>query len=186
VSHSAIIAIFGLLTCGVFAGVAISNVAAALLAAERTDQLDLIGAIVLAHEGRAALSDRDPLPLPACQVHPLHGPALRRPPRGRLPRASLGRPSRLLRKPAALCAGCRGCSAYERDQRALLADGVPYYRTEGFWARVGFGALDPDLPAGHGGHEARPVPRGRSGPKRVGRDRLRRLRRRSRRPDTPR
>jgi hypothetical protein len=58
VSHSAIIAIFGLLTCGVFAGVAISDVAA-----------------------------------------------------------------------------------------ALLADGVPYYRTEGFWARVGFGALDPDLPA---------------------------------------
>lgn len=113
--------------------------AAALLAGERTDQLDLIGAIVLAREGRAALSDRDPHPLPVCQVHPLHGPAFRRPPRGRPPRAQ--------RRLAAVCAGCRSYPAWELDRRALLADGVPYYRTEGFWARVGFGAFDPELPA---------------------------------------
>ena len=35
----------------------------------------------------------------------------------------------------------------QRDQRALLEDGVPYYRTTGFWAQVGFRALDADLPA---------------------------------------
>jgi hypothetical protein len=46
-----------------------------------------------------------------------------------------------------VCAGCADCSGRERDQRALLADGVPYYRSSGFWAHVGFGALDPDLPA---------------------------------------
>jgi hypothetical protein len=108
-------------------------------AGEREDQLDLLGAVVLAREGRAALAGRDPLPRPACQVNPLHGPALRRPPRGRPPKAP--------RKLVALCAGCRGCPAGDRDQRALLTDGVPYYRTEGFWARTGFGALDPDLPA---------------------------------------
>jgi hypothetical protein len=34
----------------------------------------------------------------------------------------------------------------ERDRRALLVAGIPYYRTEGFWAGVGFGALDPELP----------------------------------------
>jgi hypothetical protein len=118
--------------------------AAALLAAERKDRLDLLGTIVLASEGRTALSDRDPLPWPACQVHPLHGPALRRPPLRRPPR---GRPRRAPRKLAAMCAGCRKCPAPERERRALLVDGVPYYRTEGFWARVGFGALDPELPA---------------------------------------
>ena len=35
----------------------------------------------------------------------------------------------------------------ERDRRALLVAGVPYYRTPGFWASVGFGALDQGLPA---------------------------------------
>jgi hypothetical protein len=24
--------------------------------------------------------------------------------------------------------------------------GIPYYQTPGFWANVGFGALDPELP----------------------------------------
>jgi hypothetical protein len=33
-----------------------------------------------------------------------------------------------------------------RDKRALLVDGVPYYRIAGFWTSAGFGALDPDLP----------------------------------------
>ena len=113
--------------------------AAALLAAERDDRLDLLGAMVLAREGQTALADRDPHPLPACQVHPLHGPALRRPRRGQR-----GRPPRKL---LAVCAGCKGCSLLERDKRALLAGDVPYYRTAGFWAGVGFGALDPDLPA---------------------------------------
>jgi hypothetical protein len=113
--------------------------AAALLAAERNDRLDLLGAIVLAREGRTALTDRDPQPLPVCQVHPLHGPALRRPERRRR--------SRPPRKLPALCAGCKRCSGRERDQRALLAGDVPYYRTSCFWARVGFGALDAELPA---------------------------------------
>ena len=112
--------------------------AAALLAAERTGQLDLIGAIVLAREGRTALADRDPLPLPVCQVHPLHGPAYRLPPRGRPPRAR--------RRLAAVCAGCRTCPAWAADRWALLTDGVPIYRTDGFWAQVGFGAFDPQLP----------------------------------------
>jgi hypothetical protein len=35
----------------------------------------------------------------------------------------------------------------ERDKRALLVADIPYYRTTGFWASVGFGALDPELPA---------------------------------------
>jgi hypothetical protein len=112
--------------------------AAALLAGERNDRLDLLGAVVLAREGQAALAHRDPLPLPACQVNPLHGPAVRRlPPRRRL------RPD----KPHVVCAGCGRCSMPERDRRALLVAGVPYYRTPGFWASVGFGALDPELPA---------------------------------------
>jgi hypothetical protein len=113
--------------------------AAALLVAERKDRLDLLGALVLAGEGQTALADRDPLPRPACQVHPLHGSALRR--------ARRGQPSPQARKLRAVCAGCAGCSGPERDQRALLEDGVPYYRTTGFWAQVGFGALDADLPA---------------------------------------
>jgi hypothetical protein len=113
--------------------------AAALLVAERKDRLDLLGALVLAREGQSALADRDPLPRPACQVHPLHGAAFRRSRRGqRSPQA---------RKLRAVCAGCAGCSGPERDQRALLEDGVPYYRTTGFWAQVGFGALDAELPA---------------------------------------
>jgi len=111
--------------------------AAALLADERNDRLDLLGAVVLAREGQTALAHRDPLPLPACQVHPLHGPAVRRPP----PRRRL-RPD----KPHAVCAGCGRCSTLERDKRALLVAGVPYYRTTGFWSTVGFGALDPELP----------------------------------------
>jgi hypothetical protein len=113
--------------------------AAALLAAEREDRLDLLGAIVLAREGQTALADRDPLPRPVCQVHPLHGPALRRP-----------RPGQRSRPPGKLpatCAGCKGCSIAERDQRALRAGDVPYYRIPGFWTSVGFGALDADLPA---------------------------------------
>lgn len=111
--------------------------AAALLSAEREDRLDLLGAVVLAREGQTALTDGDPLPLPVCQVHPLHGPAVRRPPRRRRPRLS---------KPYAVCAGCAKCSMPERHKRALLVDGVPYYRTQGFWVSVGFGALDPELP----------------------------------------
>jgi hypothetical protein len=111
--------------------------AAALLAAEREDRLDLLGAVVLAREGRTALAQRDPLPLPACQVHPLHGPAVRRPAPGQRPRPH---------RPHAVCAGCRKCSGPERDKRALLVAGIPYYQTSGFWASVGFGALDPELP----------------------------------------
>lgn len=112
--------------------------AAALLAAERLDPLDLLGAVVLAREGQAALADRNPLPLPVCQVHPLHGPAVRRPPPRRRPRPS---------KPHTVCAGCERCSMPERHKRALRVAGVPYYLTSGFWSTVGFGALDPDLPA---------------------------------------
>lgn len=111
--------------------------AAALLSAEREDQLDLLGAVVLAREGQTALADRDPLPLPVCQVHPLHGPALRRPAPRRPPR---------LGKPRAMCAECKRCAMLVRDSRALLVRGIPYYEIEGFWASVGFGALDPDLP----------------------------------------
>jgi hypothetical protein len=111
--------------------------AAALLAAEREDRLDLLGAVVLAREGQTALADRDPLPLPVCQVHPLHGPATRRPAPRRPPRPG---------KPHAICAGCGRCTMLGRDKRALLVDGVPYYQTAGFWAGVGFGALDPELP----------------------------------------
>ena len=111
--------------------------AAALLAAERDDRLDLLGAVVLAREGQTALAHRDPLPLPACLVHPLHGSAVRRPsPRRRPPP----------RRPHAVCAGCEGCSMPERDKRALLVASTPYYRTSGFWPGVGFGALDPELP----------------------------------------
>lgn len=113
--------------------------AAALLVAERSDRPDLLGALVLAREGRTALADRDPLPRPACQVNPLHGPAVRRSRRGQR--------SRQARKLRVVCAGCAGCSSHERDQRAWLEDGVPYYRTTGFWAQVGFGARDPELPA---------------------------------------
>jgi hypothetical protein len=91
--------------------------AAALLAAERDDQLDLLGAVVLAREGQAALADRDPLPLPACQVHPLHGPAVRRLPPRRRPRPS---------KPHTVCAGCESCSMPERHKRAMRVAGVPY------------------------------------------------------------
>jgi hypothetical protein len=112
--------------------------AAALLVAERDGQLDMLGAIVLAREGQAALTDRDPHPLPVCQVHPLHGPAIRRPRPGQRSR----RPRDLL----AVCAGCKGCSVPERDKMALLAGGMPYYRAGGFWASVGFGALDAELP----------------------------------------
>jgi hypothetical protein len=111
--------------------------AAALLAAEREDRLDLLGAIVLAREGQTALAQRDPLPLPVCQVHPLHGVADRRLAKRR--RFRLG-------KPRVMCASCGGCGTLERDKRALLVAGVPYYRTTGFWASVGFGALDPELP----------------------------------------
>jgi len=111
--------------------------AAALLAAERDDRLDLLGAVVLAREGKTALAHRDSLPLPACQVHPLHGPAVRRPTPKQRPRP---------RRPRAVCAGCRKCSRLERDERALLVAGIPYYQTPGFWATVGFGALDPELP----------------------------------------
>jgi hypothetical protein len=112
--------------------------AAALLAGEREDPLDVLGAVVLAREGQTALADRNPLPLPACQVHPLHGPAVRRPAPKRRPQQ---------KRPHAVCAGCERCSMPERDKRALLVAGVPYYRTSGFWSTVGFGALDPDLPA---------------------------------------
>jgi hypothetical protein len=112
--------------------------AAALLATEREDPLDLLGAVVLAREGQAALAHGDPLPLPACQVHPLHGPAVRRPAPKRRPRP---------KRPHAVCAGCERCPMPERDKRALLVAGIPYYRTSGFWAAVGFGALDPELPA---------------------------------------
>jgi hypothetical protein len=112
--------------------------AAALLAAERNDRMDLLGAVVLAREGQTALADRNPLPLPVCQVHPLHGPAVRRPPPRRRPRPS---------KPHTVCAGCERCSMPERHKRALRVAGVPYYLTSGFWSTVGFGALDPELPA---------------------------------------
>jgi hypothetical protein len=112
--------------------------AAALLAAERNDRLDLLGAVVLAREGQTALADRDPLPRPVCQVHPLHGPAVRRPPPRRRPPPG---------KPHTVCAGCERCSMSERHKRALRVAGVPYYRTSGFWSTVGFGALDPELPA---------------------------------------
>jgi hypothetical protein len=112
--------------------------AAALLAAEREDRLDLLGAVVLAREGQTALADRDPLPLPACQVHPLHGPAVRR-------RATRQRPRP--GNPRVMCAECEKCTMVEWDKRALLVTGVPYYRKAGFWATVGFGALDPELPA---------------------------------------
>jgi hypothetical protein len=113
--------------------------AAALLVAERKDRLDLLGALVLAREGQTALADRDPLPRPPCQVNPLHGSALRR--------SRRGQGSQRARKLRAVCAGCAGCSGPERDQRAWLEDGVPYYRTTGFWTQVGFGALDAELPA---------------------------------------
>ena len=112
--------------------------AAALLAAERNDRLDLLGAVVLAREGQTALADRNPLPLPVCQVHPLHGPAVRRPPPRRRPPPG---------KPHTVCAGCERYSMSERHKRALRVADVPYYRTSGFWSTVGFGALDPELPA---------------------------------------
>jgi hypothetical protein len=117
--------------------------AAALLAAEREDRLDLLGAVVLAREGQTALADRDPLPLPACQVHPLHGPAVRR----RATRQRVRRQRLRSSNPRVMCAECEKCTMVEWDKRALLVAGVPYYRKAGFWATVGFGALDPELPA---------------------------------------
>ncbi|GAA3760556.1 hypothetical protein HDA32_004853 [Spinactinospora alkalitolerans] len=115
--------------------------AAGILAREHRDQLDLVGAIVLARDGRQALSrERGRRTRPACMVNPLHGSA---PDTGRKTDVpGMGR--------VRVCADCARLPAETLRRRILLVghEGrrVAHHETARFWITVEYGEHTRDLP----------------------------------------
>ncbi|WP_433338099.1 hypothetical protein [Spirillospora sp. CA-294931] len=99
--------------------------------------IDLVGAIVLAREGRRALAAKDPAPRPACFVNPLHGPARRRK-HVRLDGAK-GKGT-----PRSLCDACHGMPSSQLAGRVLQVPGSdgprPHYAIPGVWRDTAFGS----------------------------------------------
>ncbi|GAA3924638.1 hypothetical protein GCM10023085_02500 [Actinomadura viridis] len=93
--------------------------------------LDLVGVVVLARQGRAALTEDRPAP--PCYANPLHGPA------GRKRRRFPGKGSLRV---------CDGCVAVPLKARTLrVPDGRAHYDVPGRWQRGGFGSRRPDIPS---------------------------------------
>ncbi|SNS69789.1 hypothetical protein SAMN05443665_10089 [Actinomadura meyerae] len=105
-------------------------------AAEDPDRaLDLAGAIVLARQGRAALTRRMAAAPPPCFVNPLHGPSAQR------RKVQLGGGA-TRRRPVCTACGAKNPSAL-RD-RTLKVPGPngprPHHTVPGVWKDTGFGA----------------------------------------------
>jgi hypothetical protein len=117
--------------------------AASLLSDDPKDVLDLVASVVLARDGLKAISSRTARPRPPCFFNPLHG-------------CSSGIrlwTSAVIWCPHAEVPACSACGStrVEYDGMILLAldyEGQrrPYFHVEGYWARTGFGAFEPDLP----------------------------------------
>ncbi|MCW2916753.1 MAG: hypothetical protein JWN52_4821 [Actinomycetia bacterium] len=101
--------------------------------------LDLVGVIVLARLGRAALARGTDRPAPPCYVNPLHGPS-----DGRT-RVNLPEPYRSGEK-RPLCRRCWGRTSPERRADLLTVPGPHgprvYITVPGFWSETGFGTYD--------------------------------------------
>jgi hypothetical protein len=117
--------------------------AAALLADRPQDLLDLVASIVLTRDGLAAITKRTARPRPPCFLNPLH-------------RCSSG--IRQWRGVSFSCPhtevpACSPCGSASHESGRLLlrtldfeGNSRPYFHVEGYWARTGFGAFEPDLP----------------------------------------
>lgn len=123
------------------------------------EQIDLVGAIVLAREGRLALRWNTAEPPPPCVVNPLHGRSVRTiAADGRVAKralAQLVRRTRLSEVP--LCAGCsRRAARGQLADLARLAEGqlqvehdgqrTPYFSFDSVWRDAAFGASGAGLP----------------------------------------
>jgi hypothetical protein len=118
--------------------------------AEDPDVLDVVGALVLARRGRAALaaatSGRAWTPGTGCYLNPLHGASTER----RRLRSSPSSDSGSGEQAVPVCAECRADLAAGRtpDVLDVVHGGVPrhYFETDVEpWASTGYGALEPDL-----------------------------------------
>ncbi|WP_019633729.1 hypothetical protein [Actinomadura atramentaria] len=107
--------------------------------------MDLVGVIVLAREGRAALEHDTASPAPPCWVNPLHGPSSARR-RVRVPGDTTGDG----RTRRALCAGCAGAAVPSLAGRVLHvpAPAGPrrHFDVAGPWRDAAFGARTPLAP----------------------------------------
>jgi len=101
--------------------------------------LDLVGAIVLARLGRAALAQKTARPPAPCYVNPLHGPSTQN------RKMQLGSAGPRRRRVCAACGG-RGLTApAARELKVPGPDGPrPHHTTAGVWKDTAFGA-DGDL-----------------------------------------
>ncbi|MEU5882207.1 hypothetical protein [Spirillospora sp. NPDC047279] len=113
--------------------------AAKILHDEAGDKhLDLVGVIVLARQGRAALADRDPEPAAPCFVNPLHGASTVRRKTGLVPE----------RRP--ICDFCAKLKPAELRGWALRVPvgskgPQPHYTVPGVWRDTAFGGTGKNL-----------------------------------------
>ncbi|KAB2346492.1 hypothetical protein [Actinomadura rudentiformis] len=104
---------------------------------DRERTLDLVGAIVLARQGQAALADKDPTPRPPCFVNPLHGPSTTR------------RVTKLVPGQSPVCESCDGKPVKDLPAKVLRVPGPdgprPHYKVPGVWRDTAFGAKGKDF-----------------------------------------
>ncbi|MFI0448626.1 hypothetical protein [Actinomadura sp. 6N118] len=104
---------------------------------DRERILDLVGVIVLARQGQAALAHNDATPPPPCFVNPLHGPSTAR------------RATRLVPDRRPVCESCNGRPVKDLPAQALRVPGPdgprPHYTVPGVWRDTAFGAKGKDF-----------------------------------------
>jgi hypothetical protein len=117
--------------------------AACLLSDRPQELLDLVASIVLARDGLMAIIGTTATPPPPCYLNPLHGRSRRTMP---WVSASIWCPHRIV--PACLRCASRWAALDTQVLRSPDAAGrpLPYFQIQGYWARTGFGAFEPDLP----------------------------------------
>ncbi|MFG2003121.1 hypothetical protein ACGFNU_28575 [Spirillospora sp. NPDC048911] len=104
---------------------------------DRDRTLDLVGVIVLARQGQAALKHQTATPLAPCFVNPLHGPS------------HAHRVTPLVPDRRPLCASCAKRPAKDLPGQVLQVPGPdgprPHHKVPGVWRDTAFGAKDKDF-----------------------------------------
>ena len=102
-----------------------------------------MASIVLARDGLMAIADRTSKPTAPCFANPLHGRSSRT---MRWVSVAIWCPHKVV--PACHPCASTGAALDNRLLRTRDYEGrsLPYFQVEGYWARTGFGAFEPDLP----------------------------------------
>lgn len=104
------------------------------------EMVDLVGALVLTHDGARALAETEafeagrtpPAPVRLCFFDPRHG-------------AATGEVRRGFAVPVPACAECRRALQAGGSPSPLLDDGEPWFEGDSVWAKTGFGVFSDKL-----------------------------------------